>query len=70
MRLAVSTGSVYGVVYRPSSVATQASPAHVRLQLSPQRALLHVKVLKAQGRKPCELSLDIDSQRLHLRTRT
>lgn len=65
IRLAVSTGHVYGILYRSSSGAGQASPAHVRLQLSPRDSLLHVAVLKAPGRKPTELLLNVDSQRLH-----
>jgi protein ImuA len=69
LRLAVSTKGVYGILYRPSSVAVQASPAHVRLQLTPQGTLLHVKVLKAPGRKPCEVLLDVNAQRLHLGVR-
>jgi protein ImuA len=64
LRLAVSTKGVYGILYRPSSAAGQASPAHVRLQLSPHGGLLQVNVLKVQGRRPCELLLDINSQRL------
>jgi len=64
IRLAVSTGSVHGVLYRPRSAAAQPSPAHVRLQIAAQGTSLHVKVLKAQGRKPSELLLDIDSRRL------
>jgi protein ImuA len=66
LRLAASTKGVYGILYRPSSAAVQASPAHVRLQVSPHGARLQVKVLKAPGRKPCQLLLDIDPQRLHL----
>jgi protein ImuA len=64
LRLAVSTKGVYGILYRPTSVAVQASPAHVRLQLSSHSSLLQVKVLKAQGRKPSDLVLDVDRARL------
>jgi cell division inhibitor SulA len=70
MRLAVSTARIYGILYRPSSAASHASPAHVRLQLSSRGASLHVKVLKAEGRKPSDVVLDIDSQRLHPEVRT
>jgi protein ImuA len=69
LRLAVSTKGVYGILYRSRSVADQPSPAHVRLQLSPLGRLLQVKVLKAPGRKPCEVLLDVDAQRLHLGAR-
>jgi hypothetical protein len=37
----------------------------VRLQIRAQGMSLHVKILKAQGRKPCELVINIDSQRLY-----
>jgi len=65
LKLAVTGTQSHGVLYRPAAVAPQSSPAHIRLQLSARDTQLQVKVLKVPGRKPCELTLDVDSYRLH-----
>lgn len=65
LKLAAVTGQTYAVLYRPITAATEPSPAHVRLILTPHRSQLGVRVLKARSRPPTDLMLDIDPLRLH-----
>lgn len=64
LKLAVQGAAQYAILFRPSVDSAQASPAHVRLQLVPHQGRLLTTVLKAPGRKRCELLIDIDSLRL------
>ena len=62
LRLAITSSQRFGILYRPSADATMASPAHVRLRLTPGRDHLAVTVLKAQGHRSGDLLLDVDAR--------
>jgi protein ImuA len=66
LKLATAAGHTHAVLYRPSAAAAEASPAHIRLLLLPRGSRLGVRVLKARGRKPIEVTLDVDPLRLHV----
>jgi protein ImuA len=64
LKLAMVTGHTSVVLYRSTAAASEPSPAHVRLMLTPRGSQLHVRVLKARSRQPTELTLDMDPLRL------
>jgi protein ImuA len=64
LKLAISAANGVGVLFRNLRDTTQASPANVRAALTATAAGLHVSLLKVQGRKPSEVTLNIDSRQL------
>ena len=65
LKLATASGQTYALLFRSSSATNEPSPAHVRLMLTPNGSRLGIRVLKARGRKPTDLTLDVDPLRLH-----
>lgn len=62
LQLACETGGTLGVLFRPGDCATQASPAALRLLLTPQPAVeaLDIRILKCRGSpraRECRLPL-------------
>ncbi len=57
LKLAAVAGGSVGVLFRPTSAARIASPATVRVQLTPRPHALEVSLLKVQGRRPSVLVL-------------
>jgi hypothetical protein len=60
LKLAMITGRTSLVLYRSTAAATDSSPAHIRLMLIPRGAHLGVRVLKARGRRPVDVTLTVD----------
>lgn len=65
LKLAMVTGHTSLVLYRSTAAAAESSPAHIRLLLIPRGSRLNVRVLKARGRQPIEVTVDVDPLRLH-----
>lgn len=61
LKLAVAASRTTVVLYRPLCDAALPSPATIRARLSPRHAQLHISLIKLQGRKSCELSIDVGS---------
>ena len=61
LQLAAEQGQTWGVIFRPLSFATQASPASLRLSLSPNGdGTSNIRILKSQGSlrtRTCQLDL-------------
>jgi protein ImuA len=64
LKLAMVTGRTSLVLYRSTAAATESSPAHIRVMLIPRGSQLRVRVLKARGRQPTDVTLDMDPLRL------
>lgn len=66
LQLAAEAGHTWGVLFRHSDCARQASPAALRLQLERRDELAAVRVLKCRGAPAGqELLLDLDRVRSH-----
>lgn len=63
LKLAMLMGRTSLVLYRSTAAATESSPAHIRLMLTPRGSHLSVRVLKARGRRPTDLTLCMDPLR-------
>lgn len=63
LKLAMITGHTSIVLYRSTAAASDPSPAHIRLLLTPRDSQLRVRVLKARSRQPSELTLEVDALR-------
>lgn len=61
VKLACAASRTTAIVYRSSCQANQPSPANIRAALRPDRSMLNVRLLKIQGRKPCEVLLELDT---------
>jgi hypothetical protein len=61
-KLAVVAGQTLGIVFRPLSAAAQPSPASVRIRLQPRAQGLTLDILKAQGRRPGVLEIDLSGR--------
>ena len=59
LQIAAEAGSSWGVLFRPTQVAKQPSPAALRLQLEASSAGTKVKVLKCRGRAPSEFVMTL-----------
>lgn len=59
LKLAAFAGQCCGVLFRPAREAREASSANVRALLGAQGAHLQVRLLKAQGRLPTTVMLDL-----------
>ena len=57
LQLAAEEGNSWGVVFRPTSVMQQPSPAPLRIQLFPDNLGLQLHILKMRGGKPFNLRL-------------
>jgi len=57
LKLAVSEGGAFGVLFRPAQQRHQASPAHLRIALEAGPDELHIELLKVQGSRPGVLRL-------------
>ena len=69
LKLAASSSNSIALLYRPIRDADQPSPATVRLLLTCAANRLRLSLLKAQGRKPATVLLDIDRARTLERAR-
>lgn len=59
LKLAVAASQTTAVLYRPLREAALPSPATIRVGLSPNDGQLQISLIKLQGRKGCELSMDV-----------
>jgi cell division inhibitor SulA/protein ImuA len=57
LKLAVSEGGSFGVLFRPAQQRRQASPAHLRIALEAGSDELRLELLKVQGSRPGVLRL-------------
>jgi hypothetical protein len=59
LKLATQEVGCLGVLFRSARARTQASPANLRLALTPQAGALHVELVKVQGGKPAHVRISI-----------
>lgn len=57
LKLAAQEGGCLGVLFRASRHRTQASPANLRLQLTPVEGALEVEIVKVQGGQPAHVRI-------------
>lgn len=57
LKLAAQEGGCLGLLFRSPRARTQASPANLRLVLTPEHGALHVEVVKVQGGKPAHIRI-------------
>lgn len=62
LKLATAAGHCCGVLFRPVSEMSEASPANVRAVLSSHDANMQVRLLKVQGRLPATVMLDLQAR--------
>lgn len=62
LKLASLSGESCGVLFRPSCAASESSPANVRAALVACGTRLQVRLLKAQGRMPATVLLDLQAR--------
>ena len=62
LKLATVSSDSLGVMFRPTRAAATPSPATVRLRLRPEGEELRIELLKAQGRRPACLSLQLQQR--------
>lgn len=59
LKLATQEVGCLGVLFRSARARTQASPANLRVALTPQAGALHVELVKVQGGKPAHVRISI-----------
>ena len=57
LQLAAAEGNSWGVIFRPTAVMKQPSPASLRIMLFPDELGIHLHVVKMRGGKPFSLRL-------------
>lgn len=57
LKLAAQEGGCLGMLFRSPRARTQASPANLRLALTPGAEALHVEIIKVQGGKPAHFRI-------------
>lgn len=62
LKLATSTGRTVGILFRPRRAADFPSPASVRIALTAHAPLLHLDLLKVQGRRQTSVIIDVRSR--------
>lgn len=61
-KLAALSGQALAILFRPAHAAAQPSPASVRIRLQPRAQGLILDIVKAQGRQPGVLEIDLSSR--------
>lgn len=61
LKLAALTGTTC-ILFRPRAEQATASPATLRMVLSPHRAGLAINIIKLAGQRPCELVIEVSGR--------